>query len=416
MWDERMVVASGKGHRGPWQMNASEWYFVDDPTVGINQQGEIGVAWVDQDRHDIFFQVYEPDARPRFDEPVNISRSPNTFSWLPRLVMDSDEPDEVFVLWQEIIFSGGTHGGEIFFARSDDGGKHFSTPQNLSNTVAGAGKGRLREQIWYNGSLDLAGGAEGDLYAAWTVYEGGLFFSRSVDGGNSFQEPLKIAGAKGDLPARGPSLAVFQQEIRLVWAVGEDKEGDLHFSMSGDAGKTFSPPQTLFATDGYSEAPKITADSNGTFHLVFAESPMGPLQQYHVRYSRSTGETGGFTEPETISDGHSRKFASVGFPYLDLDGQGTLFVMWEIFPEGGIRPESLGFTFSQDGKSFAPPMVVPGTLDPEQGFNGSQQGLYMAKLAAGPSGELAVVNSTFKPKESSRIWLIRGLTQHPSSR
>jgi hypothetical protein len=34
----------------------------------------------------------------------------------------------VYVLWQEIVFSGGSHGGEIFFARSRDGGQTWSAP------------------------------------------------------------------------------------------------------------------------------------------------------------------------------------------------------------------------------------------------------------------------------------------------
>jgi hypothetical protein len=120
------------------------------------------------------------------------------------MVMTSEEPGEVYILWQEIIFSGGTHGGEIFFARSTNGGKTFSEPLNLSNTIAGAGKGRLTKELWLNGSLDLARSPGGNLFAAWTVYEGGLFFCRSTDSGESFSDPLLIAGGEGDSPAREP--------------------------------------------------------------------------------------------------------------------------------------------------------------------------------------------------------------------
>ena len=180
-WGERMEVARGKAVRGPWRMNESVWHFVDDPTVAITDQGNAGVAWADHSQKDILFQVYAPDGSRRFVEPVNVSRSPGIFSWLPRVIMASGHPEEVYILWQEIIFSGGTHGGEIFFARSADGGKTFSDPLNLSNSVAGDGKGRLTKGIWFNGSLDLAMSAEGTLYAAWTEYEGALRFSRSTD-------------------------------------------------------------------------------------------------------------------------------------------------------------------------------------------------------------------------------------------
>ena len=47
-------------------------------------------------------------------------------------------------------------------------------------------------------------------------------------------------------------------------------------------------------------------------------------------------------------------------------------------------------------------------MDPALGGNGGQQGLLMRKLAVNRAGALAVVNSTFKSNQSSRIWLIRG--------
>ncbi|MFQ6019102.1 MAG: hypothetical protein ACE5KF_13025, partial [Kiloniellaceae bacterium] len=75
-WEEKIEVASGGAYRGPWRMNESEFHYVDDPTVAINEQGFVGVAWADQSRQDIFFQIYEPDGKRRFEEPVNVSGSP----------------------------------------------------------------------------------------------------------------------------------------------------------------------------------------------------------------------------------------------------------------------------------------------------------------------------------------------------
>jgi hypothetical protein len=409
-WKERIEVAYGKAVRGPWRMNKSVWHFVDDPTVAITDQGNAGVAWADHSRQDILFQVYSPDGRARFAEPVNISRSPGIFSWLPRVIMTSGHPEEVYVLWQEIIFSGGTHGGEILFVRSADGGKTFGKPLNLSNTSAGAGKGRLTKSMWFNGSLDLARSADGTLYAAWTEYEGALRFSRSTDRGGSFSAPALIAGGRGESPGRGPSLAVGRSgEVYLVWTVGEDPSADIHYAASADQGRTFRSPRTIFESEGYSDAPKIAVDGRGTIHLVYAEGSAGPLQRYHIRYARSKEGDGTFQEPVEISGSHSRMFESAGYPSLDLDGSGNLYVLWELLPEDGFFPKGLGLTFSGDGgKTFTSPVVVPGGLDPKLGFSGSQQGLFMKKLAVNKAGEMAIVNSTFKENESSRIRLIRG--------
>lgn len=408
-WNEKIEVASAGGHRGPWRMNESDYDYVDDPTIGLNEQGSITVAWADQSLKDIFIQIYEENGKTRFQAPINVSRSPQTFSWLPRLIYGSKSADDVYLLWQEIVFSGGSHGGEIFFARSTDGGKSFSEPQNLSNSMAGDGKGRLTGERWDNGSLDLAMGPEGNLYAAWTEYEGRLWISRSSDGA-SFSKPSLIGGANGEKPARGPSLAVDRRGVvHIAWTVGEDAAADIHVASSTDGGRSFGLPKVVLKSAGHSDAPKIAVDDRGTLHLVYAESPAGPFGQYHIRYSQMHADEQEFKSPRKISGSHSRQFESLGFPALSLNGAGNVYVIWEILPRQRGRPEGLGFAYSRDGgRNFASPSTVPGSLDPVSGFNGSQQGLLMKKLATSPAGALAVVNSTFNVNQSSRIWLFRG--------
>ena len=52
--------------------------------------------------------------------------------------------------------------------------------------------------------------------------------------------------------------------------------------------------------------------------------------------------------------------------------------------------------------------MVPGSSDPAGGWNGSHQGLLMRKLGVNRAGDIAVVNSSLKPNEQSRVWLMRG--------
>jgi hypothetical protein len=390
-------------------MNESEFHYVDDPAVAIDERGMIAVAWADQSRQDIFFQVYEPNGGKRFKKPVNISRSPEVFSWLPRMVLTSSDPSRVYILWQEIVFSGGTHGGEIFFARSTDGGKTFSKPLNLSKTIAGAGKGRLTRDFWHNGSLDVTLGPQGHIYAAWTEFEGALRFSRSADGGVSFSEPMRIWNGSDAHPARGPSLAAGAgSEVYLAWTVGEDKSADIRFAGSADHGRSFGEPRVVAKSEGHADAPKIAVDAKGTVHLVYAESPGGPLERYHIRYTRLKVGEGDFEKAREIA-GPAERWESMNFPGLGLDGGDNLYVIWELFPEPISYPEGLGFTYSRDGgRTFASPAILPGSVDPTLGASGGRQGLLMRKLAVNADGVIAVAHSTFKKGESSRIWLYRG--------
>jgi len=409
-WDQPVLVASGPARQGPWRMNASEFHFVDDPTVLVDGRGDVAVAWVDQTRKDVVFQSYARDGAPRHPAPVNVSRTPEVFSWLPRMAVARTDPDRLHVLWQEIVFSGGTHGGEIFHARSRDGGKTFDAPRNLSRSRAGDGKGRLTRRYWHNGSLDLAAAPDGSVYAAWTEYEGALWFSRSADAGESFSEPLRVAGGNGAAPARGPAIAVAPGGVvHLAWTVGEDPGADIHLASSHDAGRSFGAARRAVDSGGHSDAPKIAVDGAGTIHLVYAESPRGPMQRYHVRHTRSRDGGRTFARPRAISDPLPEGFHGAAFPALDIDADDRVYVIWELFSGAGARPRGLGFTRSGDaGRTFATPSVVPGSADPALGTGGGRQGLLARKLAVGASGTVAVVHSTFRRGESSHVWLYRG--------
>ena len=71
-------------------------------------------------------------------------------------------------------------------------------------------------------------------------------------------------------------------------------------------------------------------------------------------------------------------------------------------------------TSTDGGATFTAASIVPGTGDPRDGFNGSQQGLLMRKLAVNASGAIAVVNSTFQADGGSRVRLFRGQLEEAS--
>ena len=401
-WRGTTDIAVGRGERGPWRMNDSRFDYVDDPSVAVEARGDSLVVWVDQARKDVLFQRVSA-AGVRRGEPVNVSRSPATFSWLPRIALPPREPGVVLVLWQEIIFSGGSHGGDILFARSGDGGNTFSTPLNLSNSLAGDGKGRIRRNIWHNGSLDIAASADGTVYATWTEYEGALWLSRSADGGKRFSPPLRVAGTD-DRPARAPAVAPGpKRAVYLAWTVGEDYAADIRVAASADGGSSFGEPLIVAPSPGYSDAPKLAVDRRGALHLVYAEASGGPFGPPRILYTRSSDSARSFEPP--------RELAAPGtaYPALSVDAGGNLYVLWELFRDTRETPRGLAFAVSRDGgRTFTVPAVVPGSIDPAGGANGSNQGLLMRKLAVNSHGAVSIVNSSLIRGAGSRVWLIRG--------
>jgi hypothetical protein len=408
IWQASTEIAKGRGERGPWQQNDSRYDFVDDPSVAINERGEVAVVWVDQAAKAVLFQRFSADGKGQLDQPSNVSRLPQTFSWLPRVMIAPDAPDTIFVLWQEIIFSGGSHGGDILFAKSDDGGKSFSQALNLSKSSGGDGKGRINRAVWHNGSLDLVAGPNGALYAAWTEYDGPLWFSRSTDGGRSFSPPLRIAA--GSKPARAPSLALGpDRTVYLAWTTGEDEGADIHVANSTDGGASFGRPVLVAPSKNYSDAPKLAVGPGAMLHLVFAESSGGPFARYQVRYTRSADGGRSFDAPREISRPMPGSFVGAAFPALSVDTRGRVYILCELYLDERQPPRGLGLVVSVDGgRSFLPPALVPDSVDPGGGFNGSSQGLLMKKLAVNASGQVAIVNSSLKPGSHSRVWLMRG--------
>ena len=407
-WCAPIEVAAGRGERGPWRQNESRYDYVDDPTVALDGDGRAHVAWVDQARKDVFFRTYSRDGSAAGRQPVNVSRSPGVFSWLPRIAVSPGRPGEIHVLWQEIVFSGGSHGGDIFFARSRDGGATFQRPLNISRSVGGDGKGRINRDVWHNGSFDFVAAADGTLYAAWTEYDGPLWFSRSIDRGASFSKPRRIAG-DSRAPARAPALAVGEGgSVYLAWTLGEDAAADLRLARSDDRGRRFSEPRVIFATPGYSDSPKLALDAHGTLHLAFAESAGGPFDRYHVRYARSRNGGRTFEAAREISNPLPEGYTSAAFPALSVDRSESVHVLSELFAAPREMPRALALVTSADrGDTFAASTVVPGSFDAAGGYNGSQQGLLMRKLAVSERGEVAVANSHFEPNVGSRVSLMR---------
>lgn len=403
MWRAPTVVATGPGTRGPWRQNESDYDYVDDPAVAVDARGNLAVAWVDQRAKSVRLKLYGPDGRPRLEAPADVSRSPAVFSWLPRAAFTSDG-SAVAVVWQEIVFSGGSHGGEIYFARSIDGGRTFSAPVNLSRSRAGDGKGRLDARRWDNGSLDLAAGPGAALHAAWTNYEGELWVCRSGDGGARFSVPLRIVAASEDRPARGPALAAGADgTVYLAWTVGEDPAADVHVTASRDGGRTFEPPRVAARTPGHSDAPKLAVDPRGAVHLVFSERlPGAPPRVVHA--VAAPGSLA-FSEPRPVH-GDDRRGAV--FPDLAIGPDGAVHVLSEVLRTGDPEPRGFQLSFSTDGgRTFSPPVDVPGTAEGPS-HNGGQQGNFMRRLAVRRDGAIVVGFSTFASGVASRVAVVRG--------
>ncbi|KQT14325.1 sialidase family protein [Ramlibacter sp. Leaf400] len=406
-WQAPVELARGRGERGLWRQNDSRYDFVDDPAVALARDGAMVVAWVDQARKAVLVQRRDVGGAPS-GSPIEVPGNPKAFSWIPRIALAPDAPRTAYLLWQEIIFSGGSHGGEMLFARSTDGGRSFSSASNLSASPGGDGKGRITPEYWHNGSYDLLAAGEGRVWAAWTEYDGPLWIAHSAKGGESFGRPVRVAGGAGQRPARAPALAMARDgAVLLAWTEGDHAEADIQLARSSDGG-TFDAP-VVVRSPGYSDAPRLAVDRQGVVHLVWGESEGGPFRRQRVLYARSRDGGRRWEAPRTVVGSGAAASIGAGFPSLGLDANGGVVVLAELQEDLRQRPRGLAFAVSTDGgATFAAPQLVPNSRDPGGGFNGSSQGLLVPKLAVNARGDVVVVNSALSEGSHSRVWLVGG--------
>lgn len=407
-WQPAVEIARGEGEHGPWQQNRSRWRFVDDPALAFNARSDLAVAWVDQARQAVLVQRRPREGAPA--APVELAGMPGVFSWQPKLAWAPDEPARLHVLWQEIVFSGGSHGGEILHAVSTDGGRSFSAPQNLSNSRPGDGKGRLDARTWHNGSLDIALTAGGGVVVAWTEYDGRLWTAHSADAGRRFSAPRLVAGAPPAPPARAPALAADGRErVVLAWTTGEDPAADIWTARSADGGRHFDTPAPAAVTPGHSDAPQMAFAPDGTLHLVHHESQGDWRTPSAVRHLRSDDGGRRFGPAQVLSAPLPPGSAAAGYPMVAVDARGRVVVAWEwLLQPGTMAARGLGLAVAEDGRRFGPPQTVPASADPGGAPNGSTQGRLMRKLALAADGDVALANSALQRGSYSRVWLVQG--------
>ena len=131
---------------------------------------------------------------------------------------------------------------------------------NVSNTP---GKS-IRHQILVDGDL---------LYFVWedhTYEKAEIFFSKSVDGGKTFQPAINLSNNNGT--SLWPRLAVSGNDIYVTWYDYTTHISEIFFSHSSDGGKTFETTN-LSENIGVSFNPWIAASGDNVYVVWMDDTP-----------------------------------------------------------------------------------------------------------------------------------------------
>lgn len=159
----------------------------------------------------------------------------------------------------------------VYIWRTDDGGRSFAAPVTVM-------AGQFADHPWM--AADRSRGSRtGNVYAVWVAADhGALGFSRSADGGISFEPPRMIQGqadvnVSTPMAAAGPhGLVCAIYESTPVPAASPDAGFQVEVVSSADGGQTFGAPVTLGQDASVLVLPGGVAPDNGP---AIAAAPSG---------------------------------------------------------------------------------------------------------------------------------------------
>jgi hypothetical protein len=140
------------------------------------------------------------------------------------------------------------------------------------------------------------------------------FYVRSTDGGKTFTEPVRVNRRVGTVTTgmeRGPKLALGKDgTIHVVWLGYYKNSGGVFYSRSTDGGKTFEPERNLLEPVYGADNATVAADADGNVVALWTggfpgtkEDPESPTAS-PIILARSTDNGRTFSKNELLKSDH----------------------------------------------------------------------------------------------------------------
>src|SRR5215208_3970345 len=319
--------------------------------------------------------VYSPastiDAQPsQLRKSINLSNNTGN-SYFPQIMVsgakNQSDIDNIFVLWTDNT----TGNGDIYFKRSVDNGTSFGNIENLSNSTGNS----TDAQIAVN---------KNNVYVIWTdntTGNGDIYFKRSVDNGTSFGSTQNLGTYPGT--SRAAQIAVYQNNVYVVWSDDTTGNGDIYFKASLDNGTKFGGRKVLAKNNGSSLEPHMAVSPNNIIYATWLDdTPYDRSEEnkttlnFLYRVSNDSGSTfanrntigkdvgdfADFTQIATMPGGpHFRMHNDAYVVWSDIlkfREPGTFEVFFQIIKNNGTALSDPINLSNNDGDSIMPNIAV----------------------------------------------------------
>src|SRR6266852_5125224 len=250
-------------------------------------------------------------------------------------------------------WSGSTTGDDIYFTKSSNGGRSWSTPTRVNDDGGNA------PQAQPNLALDSAN----NIYIAWTDMRNGnndVYFSKSITGGLTFSANVRVNDVITNSQSE-PDLAVDPVNAHLVHVVWTDtrsaaKGPDIYFSKSSNLGATWSPNIFLNSDVGnfVQQDPTIAVDAAGTIYVAWTDNRnANTAPDIYEAWSANAGASFGANVKVNDDQGLAPQLN----PSLAANA-GKVQIAWADYRTGGATNYDIYTASSVDGVAWSPNMKV----------------------------------------------------------
>ncbi len=229
----------------------------------------------------------------------------------PSLAVDRE--GNLYLSWQDLRNLDITGRGNIYFSSSFDGGRTWA-----KNRMIDPDRGTPSDP-------HLACDSSGNIYFVWADEpKGEIYFSMSCDKGTTWTQAVRVDD--GLHSSYGPALAVDDKGwIYVVWSDTRE-DWDIYFSMSTDAGTTWTPNVRVnYPPSNLQLASDIAVDKKGVIYVVWLDFRSGVKWDLYFSKSADAGSTWSLSKKVNNDDING---SIANDPSLVVDSNGGLYVVW----------------------------------------------------------------------------------------